>query len=738
VPEGALIGNRWRVIGQLGEGGFGRVFEAVDESDISLGRGAVKLLHPNISPQERNAFLGEVKKIAGLRHPNLVGYLDSGQQTVGGELHPYVVTELCVGSLSDNQANRAGGFLDAGETLTVLADVAAGLDHLHSRSMIHRDIKPGNVLYAEGNWKLADFGLMRDLTATGTYHRSSQLVGTPLFMAPELFSTMTATAPSDVYALGVLAHMVSTGRPLHAGTGAALVHQITNSPPEIDPNLHPAVRDLIARSTDLDPVRRISAKQFHEQAAAAKAEAVASTRALSGFPPPTAPATGTTQPPAGHVPASTGAPAVSEPTVAAVSAGVSSPPANHSSPYPPPGDPSGPYPPPVGSSSHTATAEGGPTPVATSPQGYRAPVGAPGPRPSTPEPKERNALIPALAVVSLVALAAIAGLAFVLLRDSGSDTAGTGIDDSPSTTAGTVGSETTADSAPTSTTGADDNTTGGDSGDSDQDPANPDAPLGAAQTGAIDVTSTAQPVMIDLGGAPVDGDLSTPALLDGSIDVALDQRTFNFQGAAGQFVSGEITQMNGICDFSERWDFEALVTDASGNPIGESFDNPSCADTFGPWELPTDGTYSFVVLGGEGSSVRQPTGSFQVLVGIQDRVTTPLDLTDPVDITGGIVVARDQQLFPFDATAGQRVSLEIKMMNGLCEFAARWQLTAVILDAAGSQIGEEFDNLACGDALGPWELPADGRYTLILGGGDGSVTRPATGTYQVRFAKLGG
>ena len=735
VPEGTLIGNRWRVTGQLGEGGFGRVFEAVDESDISLGRGAVKLLHPNISPQERNAFLGEVKKIAGLRHPNLVGYLDSGQQTVGGELHPYVVTELCIGSLSDNQANRPGGALDAGESLTVLADVAAGLHHLHSRSMIHRDIKPGNVLYADGNWKLADFGLMRDLTATGTYHRSSQLVGTPLFMAPELFSTMTATAPSDVYALGVLAHMIGTGRPLHGGTGAALVHQITNNPPEIDPNLHPAIRDLIAKSTDLDPVKRIDAQQFHALAASAKDGAVASTRALGGFPPPAMPATG---------------PPISEPTVATGTPAGYPPPTSPSNAYTTPGDGSASYPPPVVPDSHLATVEGGPTQVAASPQGYQAPANVSTTGAAYAPVKERNALVPVLVAVSLVALAAIAGLVFVLLRGDGSESAGTGADASVATTGadGAEGGEGSDGSDQTGTTGGAANTTtnaggdgdtgGGGENSGDQALATSDAPLDGAQSGAIDVTITEQPATIDLAGGPIDADLTTPALLNGSIDVALDQRTVNFQGTAGQVVSGEITQINGICEFSQRWDFEVLVTDASGSEIGEAYDNPSCADAVGPWTLPGDGAYSFIVRGAEGTSSRPPTGSFLIIAGIQDRVTTPVDLTAPVDITGGTVVGYDQQWFPFDATAGQRVSVEIKMMNGACEFSARWDMEVVIVDTSGNQIGETYDNLACSDALGPWVLPADGRYTLVVAGGDGGTSRPATGTYQIRFARLGG
>ena len=105
--------------------------------------------------------------------------------------------------------------------------------------------------------------------------------------------------------------------------------------------------------------------------------------------------------------------------------------------------------------------------------------------------------------------------------------------------------------------------------------------------------------------------------------------------------------------------------------------------------------------GAEGTSSRPPTGSFLIIVGIQDRVTTPVDLTAPVDITGGTVVGYDQQWFPFDATAGQRVSVEIKMMNGACEFSARWDMEVVIVDTSGNQIGETYDNLACSDRARP-------------------------------------
>ena len=264
IPVGTVVGGRWRMTGFLGAGGFGQVLLAEDVSELRLGQAAVKVLHPNTSPQERQSFLGEVKKIAVLRHQNLVGYLDSGllQLDEHGEIRPYLVTELCERSLGDHVAASPSGVLSAEETQHVLQDVVAGLAHLHDRGLIHRDIKPGNVLAADGHWKLADFGLMRDLTASGAYHRGDHLIGTPLYMAPELFSTSMATAPSDVYAVGVVAHLCLAGRPLHGGTGPALVHNIATQPPSIEPSIDANLAELIRWCTAADPARRPTAAEL--------------------------------------------------------------------------------------------------------------------------------------------------------------------------------------------------------------------------------------------------------------------------------------------------------------------------------------------------------------------------------------------------------------------------------------------------------------------------------------------
>lgn len=259
--DGAVIGGRWRVIQALGEGAFGQVHEVADTSEIGIGSAAAKILHSDLAPRDRRAFLAEAKKMATLHHPNLVGYLDSGHDEIDGASRPYLVTELCDHSLADR---LAGGPLPTDEVLALVADVAAGLGHLHRRGHLHRDVKASNVLASANGWKVADFGLMRDLTATGTYYRQDQLMGTPAFMAPELFSETTATAASDVYALGVLAHLAATGRPLHRGSGQALIQQIVHSRPEIDPALSPDIRAIVEWTTRRDPTERPTAAELGE------------------------------------------------------------------------------------------------------------------------------------------------------------------------------------------------------------------------------------------------------------------------------------------------------------------------------------------------------------------------------------------------------------------------------------------------------------------------------------------
>ncbi len=400
IPVGTLVGRRWEITGVLGEGGFGQVLLAVDTSEVALGEAAVKVLHPGTTPQERADFLTEVKKIATLRHPNLVGYLDSGQLQLPAdgvtrfddEVRPFLVTERCAMSLSDHGRRSTTGSLPPAETLTVLADVAAGLAHLHQQGLIHRDIKPGNVLWSDGRWKLADFGLMRDLSATGSYHRAGTLIGTPLFMAPELFSAISATPASDIYAMGVLAHVCATGRHLHTGAGPILVHNVATQPPAIDPALHPALHGIVSRCTHPDPTLRPTAAELVDMVAAAKRGEVparsapaAATQVTPGplpYPPPASgPTSHSGQPLAAAWGPPSGPSALSGPSAPTVISGPAP-----ASPYGPPPTPSGPT---LHSGQPLATPYGYPVPTPSGPGG---PYGAapPGAAPAAPNPAAPN------------------------------------------------------------------------------------------------------------------------------------------------------------------------------------------------------------------------------------------------------------------------------------------------------------------------------------------------------------
>ncbi|MEZ5407892.1 MAG: serine/threonine-protein kinase [Acidimicrobiales bacterium] len=285
ISSGVEVGGRWRLGGQLGQGAFGRVFRADDTSTLNLGAAAVKVLHPSTSPKEREAFHEEIRKVVSLRHPNLVAYLDSGEhRDDDGQPHLFLVTEVCQYSLQAYLAGGAG-HLTAGQCERLLADMSAGLGYLHSRGLLHRDLKPANVLLGGDDWKLGDFGLTRAMSATGHYHHGTVVMGTPRYMAPELFEDGAASAASDVYAVGVTLHQALTGRTVHDGTDVALLVQVTTTPPKIDRDLPPHWRRLIEQCLERDPANRPGASQLPAVLAESRLQPSSRLAQLSGTSP---------------------------------------------------------------------------------------------------------------------------------------------------------------------------------------------------------------------------------------------------------------------------------------------------------------------------------------------------------------------------------------------------------------------------------------------------------------------
>ncbi|MEV5974563.1 serine/threonine-protein kinase [Streptomyces sp. NPDC051921] len=223
-----LVADRYRLQVCVGRGGMGEVWRATDEV---LGRDvAVKLMlgHEH-DPSAADRFRLEAQTAARLSHPHVVGVFDFG--TWDGKL--YLVMELVQG---DSLAAAPGRpvFLSAEQVATVAAHAAAGLAAAHRQGVVHRDIKPGNLLRdSDGTVKLADFGIARfvddpsaALTTTG------QIVGTGLYLAPERALGNPASPASDVYSLGCVLYQLLTGQtPFRADTATALLYQHIDTPP---------------------------------------------------------------------------------------------------------------------------------------------------------------------------------------------------------------------------------------------------------------------------------------------------------------------------------------------------------------------------------------------------------------------------------------------------------------------------------------------------------------------------
>lgn len=222
-----LIAERYRVIERLGAGGMATVLLAEDER---LGRRvALKRLHPGVGPEVAGRFRREARLGASLTHPNVVSVYD----VIAHEDQVVLVMEYVEGRtlaevLSDGKLGPEG-------SIELLLPLAAALDHAHAEGVVHRDVKPANILVrVDGAAKLADLGIatgaeLTSVTATGT------ALGTVTYMAPEQLEGKRVTAAADVYALATVAFEMLSGRKARTGaTPMEIVHRMaTEGPPDL-------------------------------------------------------------------------------------------------------------------------------------------------------------------------------------------------------------------------------------------------------------------------------------------------------------------------------------------------------------------------------------------------------------------------------------------------------------------------------------------------------------------------
>jgi eukaryotic-like serine/threonine-protein kinase len=238
----------------LGVGAMAKVLLA---HDVELGREvAVKLLDEGLAadPSFRARFAREARVAAGLSHPNVVTVFDVGE----ADGRPFIVMELVPGRTLEERLRRDGA-LRADDVLALARQVCAGLEHAHANGLVHRDLKPGNLIERDdGTVKIADFGIARavegtELTEAGT------IVGTAAYLAPEQAEAGTVTPATDLFALGVVLYELLTGKqPWKVDSLASLAGRRDAPPPDLPADTPPGLRAAIGRCLLPEPEDRPS------------------------------------------------------------------------------------------------------------------------------------------------------------------------------------------------------------------------------------------------------------------------------------------------------------------------------------------------------------------------------------------------------------------------------------------------------------------------------------------------
>lgn len=252
-----LVGGRYRLRGEVGRGGMAVVYRAHDE--VLDREVAVKLLHAHLAsdPAFLDRFRREAQAAAALSDPSVVAVHDWGETPDG----PYLVLQLVEGATL-RDVLRARGRLTAGEALAVLGPVAQGLAAAHRGGLVHRDVKPENLLLGtDGSARVADFGLARAAASATTTFGADVLVGSPHYLSPEAVRGLPLDPRADVYALGIILYECLVGRPPHEGDSplaTAVAHTARAVPPPSDavPDVPAELDEIVTRATMLDRDRR--------------------------------------------------------------------------------------------------------------------------------------------------------------------------------------------------------------------------------------------------------------------------------------------------------------------------------------------------------------------------------------------------------------------------------------------------------------------------------------------------
>ena len=259
-PGRRMLGDRYELTQLIAAGGMGQVWRA---TDLLLHRPvAVKVLRSEytVDPTFLARFRAEAQHAAALSHPNIAAVYDYGETEASdtGERLAHLVMELVEGRPLSTLL-RQEGRLDTPTTLSVLGQTAAALAEAHRAGLVHRDVKPGNILVRpDGSVKITDFGIAWSAGSV-PLTRTGQVIGTPQYISPEQAEGHLATPASDVYALGLVGYECLTGRPAFDGDNVVTIalKQLRSDPEPLPDELPAGVRTLVLRALSKDPAARM-------------------------------------------------------------------------------------------------------------------------------------------------------------------------------------------------------------------------------------------------------------------------------------------------------------------------------------------------------------------------------------------------------------------------------------------------------------------------------------------------